>query len=144
MRENNKSKKRAGFTLIEVMIVLFILMIMAGAAVLSYQTYIERARKSQAKIFVDSLAPALEKYNLDIGHYPTTSEGLNALLSPPGNIDPAKWDGPYIEAKAARVDPWGQPYNYAFPGTKNQGKYDLSSNGPDQTDGTDDDIGNWN
>jgi len=136
-------EKRSGFTLIEVMIVLFILIILASVSVLSYQSYAQRARKDQAKIFIESLATPLDMYSLHIGHYPTTQDGLHALLEPPPGVDPAKWDGPYIDARAAKVDPWGQPYNYMFPGQRTLGKYDLWSNGPDMIDGTEDDIGNW-
>ncbi|MGL6226638.1 MAG: type II secretion system major pseudopilin GspG [Thermoguttaceae bacterium] len=142
-RRNRRNRNRSAFTLIEVMIVLFIIMIIAGMGVISYQTYMESAKKRQAAIFVQSLDTPLQKYALDVGHFPTVQEGLNALLECPPGVDPAKWEGPYIEARAAKNDPWDQPYQYVFPGSRTPGKYDLWSFGPDMMDGTEDDIGNW-
>ena len=81
---------------------------------------------------------------IDMGDYPSTNEGLAVLLTPPGNAGD-KWHGPYIDAVGGKlpVDPWGQPYEYRYPGVKNPGGYDLFSKGPDKTADTADDIGNW-
>ncbi len=75
-----------------------------------------------------------------MGEYPTSEEGLKALLSPPGG-KAATWKGPYLEAPS--IDPWKQPYVYRFPGTHNKDGYDLFSKGADQIADTLDDIGNW-
>ena len=86
----------------------------------------------------------LERYKMDMGSYPSTAEGLNALLVAPANAA-GGWHGPYMDDEGGKVqlDPWHEPFQYRFPGTKNKMKYDLFSKGPDKTEGTEDDIGNW-
>jgi general secretion pathway protein G len=74
--------------------------------------------------------------------FPSTSEGLQALITPPAN-KAAQWVGPYITESKVPNDPWGEPYQYVYPGQKNKGSYDLWSKGPDKQSGTADDIGNW-
>ena len=90
-----------------------------------------------------ALENALEMYGLDVGRYPTTAEGLDALRKPPADA-PAngKWKGPYL-TKPAPSDPWGHPYRYAAPGTHRARSFDLWSAGPDGVNGTTDDIANW-
>ncbi len=84
----------------------------------------------------------LVTYRLQMGAYPSTDEGLQALLAAPtGKAD--RWRGPYVEGNKIPPDPWGEPYQYKCPGVHNKDGYDLWSKGPDKTDGTDDDIGNW-
>jgi len=83
--------------------------------------------------------PPLLKFRIDTGSFPSTSEGLAALLKAPGN-KAAKWKGPYIDNLPD--DPWGNPYKYRYPGSKNPNKYDLYSLGQDGTESADD-IGNW-
>ena len=135
---------REAFTLIEVMIVLFILMVLAGVAVVSVTGYLDRANKGEAKLFVRSLETPLETFRIDHGRFPLTSEGLNALLSAPPDVDPSKGEWPYIKQSAVKMDPWGMPYQYEFPGRRNgPSGYDLWSFGPDMMDGNEDDIGNW-
>jgi general secretion pathway protein G len=84
------------------------------------------------------------RYRIDLSDYPSTAEGIQALLVAPAN-KADRWRGPYIDTPGnkAPLDPWGEPYQYRYPGTKNKGGYDLYSKGPDRVDGTDDDIGNW-
>ena len=137
---------REAFTLIEVMIVLFILMTLAGIGVVAVRGAMERARKGEAKLFVQSLKTPLETFLLDHARFPFTSEGLDALLVPPMDVDPAKGEWPYIDPSKVKMDPWGMPYQYVYPGQRNaEGPrgYDLWSLGPDMIDGTEDDIGNW-
>ncbi len=83
----------------------------------------------------------LEAYRHDAGNYPTTQQGLEALLRPPAGVK--GWKGPYMQATEAPKDPWGTPYRYRFPGNYNPGSYDCWSAGPDKKDGTADDAGNW-
>ncbi|MDC0976686.1 type II secretion system protein GspG, partial [bacterium] len=78
-------------------------------------------------------------FRIDTGNYPTTAQGLDALVTEPQGV--RGWRGPYVEKLP--MDPWQQPYEYRFPGTKNKSSFDLFSKGRDQTVGTDDDIGNW-
>lgn len=84
------------------------------------------------------------RYKIDVGDYPSTAEGLAAMVAAPAN-KAERWRGPYIDAPGGRIpaDPWGEAYRYRFPGTRNPGGYDLYSIGPDKTEGTEDDIGNW-
>jgi len=99
--------------------------------------------------FVDPLGKlktGLGMFEVDIGRYPTTAEGLDALLSKPSDLSITNWRGPYLE-KAGDLknlkDPWGHEYIYRCPGAHNPDRYVLYSMGPDGKDGTPDDIGNW-
>jgi len=106
---------------------------------------ISRPRRFRGQIFVnDSLKTALTRYRLDVGDYPTTAEGLAALMTAPAHAAD-RWHGPYADMPGGKLplDPWGEPYQYRNPGVKNKGGYDLYSKGPDRLDGTEDDIGNW-
>lgn len=98
-----------------------------------------------AKLFVnESLKTSLVRYRIDLGDYPSTKEGIRALISSPeGRSD--KWRGPYMDTKDGRMvlDPWKQEYRYVYPGVRNTESYDLFSCGPDGQPGTADDIGNW-
>jgi general secretion pathway protein G len=105
------------------------------------------SQASVASIFVnDTLKTSLVRYRIDLGDYPSTAEGLEALATAPA-ARAERWKGPYIEAKGNKLplDPWGEPYQYRYPGTHNKatGGYDLFSKGPDKVEGTEDDIGNW-
>jgi general secretion pathway protein G len=133
-----------GFTLIEVLIVFFILLALASAAVVAYQGTREKAKIDQTHLYIKALSEAIELYQVHVGRFPTTEQGLNALLNPPSDLtNPAKWSGPYLKDSAATEDPWGGPYQYASPGTRTRDGFDVWSLGPDGTDGTEDDIGNW-
>lgn len=81
-------------------------------------------------------------YQLNMSDYPTSEEGLEALRQAPSGSGSSKWDGPYLEGRIP-VDPWDNPYQYQSPGKNNPHSYDIWSFGPDRSDGTDDDIGNW-
>jgi len=109
------------------------------------ETVISNADKIKAaQIFVtQAIETPLLQYKLITGHYPMGDDGLNALIENTEGV-PA-WRGPYIKADAVPLDPWGHPYEYAFPSSHGQGvgKYDVWSDGPDGTSGTADDIGNW-
>ncbi len=100
-------------------------------------------KTAAAKSFVTQQADAmLTAYKQHTGSYPATAEGLWALVKAPPRV--TGWQGPYLTSPTMPIDPWGQPYQYALPGPHNgPGKYDVWSCGPDQKDGTADDIGNW-
>jgi general secretion pathway protein G len=103
------------------------------------------AQDSVAKTFVrESMKTPLTAYRISLGDYPSTEEGLQALVTAPEN-KADRWKGPYIDSPGGKLplDPWGEPYQYRYPGTHNKDGYDLWSKGPDKIDGTDDDIGNW-
>ncbi len=133
--------KQGGFTLIEIMVVVVILGILAAAVVPKIMSRPEQARIEKAKHDITSLESALNIYKLDNYQYPSTDQGLEALVTKPsGSPQPRNYKkGGYI--KKLNKDPWGQEYLYLFPGTHSD--LDLYSLGPDGQP-SDDDIGNWN
>ena len=135
------NSRAAGFTLIEVMVVVVILGILAAVLVPKVMDRPDEARKVKASQDIRALEAALNLYKLDNYDYPTTDQGLEALVSAPGiPPEPANWkEGGYIERLPE--DPWQQPYQYLSPGT--HGSIDIYSTGPDRQP-SDDDIGNWN
>ena len=142
------SKHRAphGFTLIEVMVVLFILVVIASAAVVATQTFLAQGRRQSAELFIKNMKTPLDMFQLNVGRYPTTEEGLGALRYQPSSLadsSSSKWEGPYVEETVSDIDPWGSPYQYMYPGTHSTSRYDLWSCGPDGISDTDDDICSW-
>lgn len=137
------SRRRRGFTLIEVLLVLIILVIIMGLAAGSYFGQRKAAQINAARAQIGLFETPLETFNLDMNMYPTTNQGLESLRMPPADLmNPGMWNGPYLN-KEIPLDPWQRPYNYACPGRYNPNSYDVWSVGPDGVDGTDDDIGNW-
>ena len=133
---------RRAFTLLEILVVLAIIGLLAGLAITNVGKIFGGAQHSTVKIFVSqSMKTSLTTYRIQMGDYPSTAEGLQALVSAPGS-KADRWHGPYIEGKMPK-DPWGEDYQYAYPGAKNKSSYDLWSKGPDKQSGTEDDIGNW-
>jgi general secretion pathway protein G len=132
-----------GFTMMELLVVLAILGLLAGLAISNVTGIFSGAQDSTAKIFVkESMKSPLFTYSLHMGGFPSTAEGLQALIVAPAD-KADRWHGPYITETKVPLDPWGEPYQYAAPGSHNKATYDLWSKGPDKTSGTDDDIGNW-
>ena len=133
---------KRGFTLIELMIVVMIIAALAAMVVPRLAGRSEQAKVAVAKADVNSnISMGLKLYELDNGSFPTSAEGLNALLVQTAAGASSNWNGPYLER--APVDPWGNPYQYKCPGTHNTTGYDLFSLGKDGLAGTDDDVGNW-
>ncbi len=136
-------RSTAGFTLIEIMIVVIILAILAAAVIPRLTGRTEQAKEARAKADVETLSLSLDLYSIDNGFFPSTSQGLMALRSAPtAPPTPNNWRGPYLK-KNLPNDPWGNPYKYVAPGVHNKEDYDLSSFGPDGAEGNEDDIGNW-
>jgi len=131
---------RFGFTLIELLLVLVILTALAAVVVPKFTRRSEQARITAANTDIANLGLALDAFEIDIGRFPTTAEGLTALLEPP--LNSVGWNGPYIK-KGIPVDPWGKAYVYQYPGQYNTYGYDLYSYGPNGQEGGDDDIVNW-
>ena len=132
---------KSGFTLVEIMLVVIIIGALAMMVVPRLSGRSEQAKVAVAKADVEAtMATALKLYELDNGNFPTTSQGLDALMKKPtSSPNPKNWNGPYIEKKP--VDPWGELYEYRSPG-QHRSDYDLFSKGKD-TDSDEDDITNW-
>lgn len=123
-------RDRSGFTLIELLVVLVILGLLAALAGPRVLGYLGGARSDAARLQLQSLEQALDLYRLDTGAYPTTQQGLQALVRDPGVRG---WRGPYLDAASVPVDPWGSPYVYRSPA---EGRpYDLVSLGADRAPG---------
>ncbi len=137
----NTHRMKPGFTLIELLLVLVILAALAGIVVPKFARRSEQALVTKALSQISSFETALEAFEVDLGRYPTTQEGLDALVKKPVNLD--KWEQPYLSRSAVPMDPWKLPYAYRQPGQHNQYGYDLSSSGPDGQSGGEDDISNW-
>jgi general secretion pathway protein G len=133
-----------GFTLIEMMLVIIIIGVLVAMVVPRLTGRSEQARAAAARADIEAnLAVALDLYELDNGTYPTTEQGLEALVEKPAiPPEPPNWNGPYLKKRLPN-DPWGEAYVYRSPGLNNQYDYDLSSKGPDRIEGSDDDIVNW-
>lgn len=139
----NNFSGRKGFTLIELMIVIIIISALAAMVVPRLTGRTEQARVAIAESDINSnIATALKLYELDNGNYPTTEQGLAALLSKSSSSPvPLNWNGPYLEKKP--IDPWKNQYQYRCPGSHNTAGYDLYSIGKDGAEGTSDDVANW-
>jgi general secretion pathway protein G len=140
MRRDSIRRRRGGFTLMEVLLVLAILVILGSLAVGVFTGTQRSANINAAKGQVGLIDSALERYRFDIGEFPADLTALRSM--PPEVVDPNKWSGPYLN-KEVGLDPWDNPYQYNPSGGRNTDKPDLWSFGPDEQDGTDDDIGNW-
>ncbi len=139
----SRSARRAGagFTLLELLVVMVIIGLLAGYVGPKYFAQVGKSQVKTARAQIDALEKALDQYRLDTGNYPAMEQGLAALVSRPSNE--SKWDGPYLK-KSVPADPWGNAYVYKRPGE--HGEFDLLSLGKDgQPGGTGEagDITNW-
>lgn len=133
--------RQRGFTLIELLVVVVIIGLLAGLVAPRYFGQVGKSNVNIARAQIDSLGKALDQYRLDVGVYPTTDQGLQALVTKPDGVD--RWQGPYLQ-KGVPADPWTRAYHYKSPG--DHGEYDLFSYGRDgQAGGTgeDVDVTNW-
>lgn len=139
--QRNKKQQRKAFTLMEVLLAIAMISMLAFLVVSNVDNVMTGGQTKIAQSMVkDSLATPIMSYKLSIGRYPTTEEGLNALVTAPDSVE-SRWKGPY--ARNIPLDPWGNPYQYRCPAVKSKEGYDIWSNGPDGQPDTEDDIGNW-
>jgi general secretion pathway protein G len=136
-----QTRKNRGFTLVEMMLVLGIIALLVGAGAVMFTDVLGTGKQGRAKADISTLTTALRTYEAQSLLLPTTEQGLNALIErPTGRSSPQSWS-PVL--KKMMVDPWGHPYHYRRPGTKDKGGFDIYSAGPDEQAETADDIGNW-
>ena len=123
--------RRAGFTLVEMLVVLAIIGSIVGLVGPRVLNYLADSKVKTAQIQMENLASALDLYYLDSGRYPTTEEGLGALVTRPASA--SVWNGPYLQTVTVPRDPWGHAYLYRAPGQT--GPYDVGSLGPEGREG---------
>lgn len=136
-----KRSTQHGFTLLELLVVLVVLGLLAGIVAPRYFSQLGRSEAKVARAQIEGLAKALDLYRLEVGRYPSSEQGLQALVSAPS--DEARWSGPYLQKKVPD-DPWGHAYLYRYPGEN--GEYDLFSLGKDGQpggDGENAEIASW-
>jgi general secretion pathway protein G len=125
-RANRRRANAAGFTLLELLVVVVIIGLLAGFVAPRYFSQVGKSEVNVAKAQIDALEKALDQYRLDVGRYPSAEFGLKALIERP-TAEP-KWNGPYLR-KGIPLDPWGKPYLYRIPGEK--AEFDIVSYGKD-------------
>lgn len=142
----NGRLRRRGFTLVEVLIVLAIIMAMMALVLPRLLGTQKQADINIATIQIKAFRECLKRYSLDMKGFPDTQQGLAALVSCPADVNEtaaARWKGPYIDAEELPKDPWGNDYQYEYPSTHSSDYPDIWSFGPDGEDGTEDDICSW-
>ena len=140
--DSEADSARAGFTLVEMMLVVIIIGILAAMVVPRLAGKSNEARNAAARTDIEAnLSAAFDLYEMNTSSYPSSEDGLQALLTKPTDPDVAvRWKGPYLKKKP--LDPWGHPYIYQYPSTHGM-DFDLYSYGKDCKEGGGDDINNW-
>ena len=121
------ARRARGFTLIELLVVLVILGLLAGLVGPQVMRYLGESKTRTAGLQIQDLSAALDLYRIDVGSYPSTDQGLDALVSQPHGV--SSWNGPYLRRRELPLDPWGNPYRYRFPGENNV--FDIWTYGAD-------------
>jgi general secretion pathway protein G len=143
MKSPSRKKKRnsrSGFTIVEIILVIALIMLLSGVVIVQVGNIFGDSQNDVAVLQIKNLETPLTKYRIDMGSYPSSTEGLNALIDAPSGRQHL-WKGPY--ADAIPQDPWKTEFKYVFPGEENPRGYDIRSAGPDRQFNTADDIGNW-
>ena len=139
LRKRTARRRSAGFTLVELLLVLVILAALAAVVVPKFANRGKQAKVTAATTQISNFEVALDTFEVDNGYYPSGANGLNDLAVQPSNAQ--DWRGPYV--KEVPLDPWGNPYVYESPGKANSSGYDIYSAGPDMQPGNEDDITNF-
>ena len=145
MSSRRAPRRRSGFTLIEILVVIVVIAILATLVAPNVFQHVGAAKDATAKSQIEMIGAALDAYRLDAGRYPTTQQGLAALMETPTIDPPTSWRGPYLR-KAIPMDPWNRPYVYLSPGEANPTGYDLLSYGADGQpggEGENADVTSW-
>ncbi len=140
--KRSRRPREAGFTLVELLVVMVILVLLASLVAPRVVGYLGSSRTKTAKVQIESLSTSLELFKLDSGRYPSEHEGLQALVERPADI--RSWNGPYLKKDAVPKDPWGNPFRYRYPGQFLE--FDIFSFGADNQEGgegEDQDVSNW-
>lgn len=135
-------RRQGGFTLVELLVVMTILVLLAGIVAPRVIGYVSTSKVKATTVQIESLTTALELFRLDAGRYPTTDEGLVALVRNPANG--LSWQGPYLRSKSVPNDPWGAPFHYRYPGQNSAFDiYSFGADGKQGGEGENQDIVNW-
>ncbi len=140
MKQFNNTQ--TGFTLLELLVVLGIIAMLAGLVGPQVMKHMGESKVKAAKVQIEDLAQTLDMYKLDVGSYPTSDQGLDALIESPDGAQ--RWNGPYLRKSKVPLDPWQQEYKYTSPGE--HGKFDITSLGADSKEGgegEDKDLNSW-
>jgi general secretion pathway protein G len=142
--QSTRIRSNAGFTLLEILLVVIIIGMLVGVAVVKLSGQGAKAKDVTCRRQIDAYKTALGLYELHNGFFPSSEQGLQALVTQPSTPPaPSEWRGPYLDPPQIRKDPWGREFIYKNPGTKFPGGYDLYSAGPDGVPDNEDDVGNW-
>lgn len=145
---DNAARQRAGgagqdgYSLVELLVALTIIVLITSVAVPQVMRYQDRAKSDATRVEINNIGATLDMYRLDVGRYPSTEDGLSGLVD--GPAEAAGWNGPYLKRKDMLLDAWGRPYQYRSPGQ--HGEYDLFSLGADNTEGGEGanrDVASW-
>lgn len=138
----HQNRARRGFTFLEIMFVVVIIGVLLAIVGPRLAGRAGKARDQATSAQIHNIKLAISQFEMHVGRFPDTNEGIEALITEPSNVGEDMWEGPYLDAESVPKDPWGREFRYRSPGEHSK-DYDLWSDGPDGQEGTDDDITSW-